>query len=366
MKPDVIIIGAGAIGTACAFFLAKRGIKVLVLEKNHLCAGASGATASMIAIGGTSGTPEPLQPLNIEGHRLIQEIEPELDPSVEMIAGASLYIALSEQDAKEIRPFYEQVLQMGVDCAFIDGEEARRIEPLLGPKVVAAFYNPASYNVNPFRLCEAYLGNALRNGGGVEWGVGVKEIKVSNGRIDRVVTDKGDYTANWVIVAAGAWTPQILSNIDVEIPIVPARGQVILTEACAPMTHHSMSFLNHVYIKQTAPGNFYIGSHTEFVGFENKITAEKITAYTSVPAQAVPILGHLRAIRFFAGFRPISEDELPIIGPVPDCERLIVASGHGRTGMRYSASTGKVVSELVVDGKTEQNIDAFAVDRFVG
>ena len=231
--------------------------------------------------------------------------------------------------------------------------------------VAAALHNPASYHVNPFRRVAGYLGAALRRGGRVQYGVEVKEIKVGNGRIDRVVTDQGDYYADWVVVAGGAHTPQILSSLDLQIPIVPARGQVILTEACQRMTEHVIMFLDHLYIRQTASGNFYLGSHTEFVGFENRITLEKITAFTQAFTRAVPLLARLRALRFFAGFRPICEDNLPIIGPVPACSRLIVASGHGRTGVRFSASTGKAVSELIVDGKTEHPIDAFGVARFV-
>jgi glycine/D-amino acid oxidase-like deaminating enzyme len=152
-----------------------------------------------------------------------------------------------------------------------------------------------------------------------------------------------------------------------EIPIVPARGQVILTEPCSLRTEHIISFLDHLYIKQTASGNFYLGSHTEFVGFENRITLEKISQFTRIFifTHGVPLLARLRALRFFAGFRPICEDNLPIIGPVPGCPKLIIASGHGRTGVRYSASTGKAVSELIVDEKTEHPMDAFAVDRFV-
>jgi glycine/D-amino acid oxidase-like deaminating enzyme len=111
--------------------------------------------------------------------------------------------------------------------------------------------------------------------------------------------------------------------------------------------------------------NFYLGSHTEFVGFENRITLEKISQFTRIFTHGVPLLARLRALRFFAGFRPICEDNLPIIGPVPGCPKLIIASGHGRTGVRYSASTGKAVSELIVDEKTEHPMDAFAVDRFV-
>jgi glycine/D-amino acid oxidase-like deaminating enzyme len=78
----------------------------------------------------------------------------------------------------------------------------------------------------------------------------------------------------------------------------------------------------------------------------------------------VPLLSRLRALRFFAGFRPICEDNLPVIGPVPGCPGLIVASGHGRAGVRFSASTGKAVSELIMDGKTEHPINAFSPGRF--
>jgi glycine/D-amino acid oxidase-like deaminating enzyme len=176
---------------------------------------------------------------------------------------------------------------------------------------------------------------------------------------DRIVTNRGDFHADWVVAAAGAWTPQIFHSLDLAVPIVPARGQVVLTEACDRMTDFSLSFLSHVYLKQTGNGNFYLGSHTEFVGFDNRITLEKITAYTEAPVGALPILGSLRAIRFFTGFRPISEDELPIIGSVPDCPELVLASGHGPTGMRYSASTGKAVNELIVDGTTELPLEAF-------
>jgi len=364
MKPDVIVIGAGVIGTACAYFLSRCGVKVLVLERKHLCAGASGATASVISIGGTSGTPEPLQPMNIESYRLIQDIEPDFEKPLEKIQGGSLFVALSEPETEQIRPFYEQVCRMGVDCTFLDGTEARRIEPLLSSEVVAAFYNPASFHLSPFRLCEGYLSAALRRGSRVEYGVGVRDVVVKNGRIDRVVTDTGDYSAEWVVVAAGAHTPQILSSLGVPIPIEPARGQVIITEACGRMTNHSISFLNHVYLKQTFHGNFYLGSHTEFVGFTDGITLEKLTAYVRVPARAMPLLSRLRGIRCFAGFRPISADNLPIIGPVPGCPKLIIASGHGRTGMRFSAGTGKAVGGLVTDGKAETPLEAFAADRF--
>jgi glycine/D-amino acid oxidase-like deaminating enzyme len=366
MHSDVIIIGGGVIGTACAYFLSKRGVKVLVLERSHLGAGASGTTASIVSIGGSSSTPEPLQPLNVESYHLILDAEQDFERPLEIIRGGALYAAMNEQEALELHAFDKEIRRMGIDCKLMDGPEARRVEPLLCSKVTAALLNPASYHVNPFRLVDGYLGAALGKGGRVEYGVEVQDIEVGNDRIDRVVTNKGDYHADWVVVAGGAYSPQILSSLSVQIPIVPARGQVILTEACQRMTDHVIMFFDHLYIRQTASGNFYLGSHTEFVGFENRITLEKITAFTKAFTRGVPLLGRLRALRFFAGFRPICEDNLPVIGPMPDCSRLLVASGHGRSGVRFSAGTGKAVSELILDGETAHSIEAFAVDRFVG
>lgn len=366
MKAQIIIIGGGVIGTACAYFLSRRGAKVLVLERGHLGCGASGATAAIISIGGTGTIPEPLCRLNIESYNLVLDLEEDFDQPLEIMRGGILYVALNEHQAAEIRPIYEGIRRLGIECRLLDGPEARRLEPMLGPGVTAAVYNPASYHVNPFRLSEAYLRATLRRGGEIQYGIEVFDVKVNNGRIERVVTDRGDYYADWVIVAGGAHTPQILSSLGIEIPILPARGQVIITEAYPRMTEHVLMFMDHLYVEQTANGNFYLGSHTEFAGFENRITLEKLTTYAQAFVRAVPILARLQALRFFAAFRPVCEDGLPVIGPVPGCPRLIIASGHGRVGVRLSAGTGKAVSEIIVDGETEHPIDAFDVDRFVG
>jgi len=364
MQSDVIIIGGGVIGAACAYFLAERGVNVLILERSHLGAGASGTTAAIVGISGSSGTPAPLRPLNVEGYHLISKIAEEFSRPLEIIQDGALYAAMNDQEAGELKPFHDEIRQMGIDCQLMDAVEARQFEPLLAEDVRAALHNPACYHVNPFRLVQGYVELALRRGGAVKYGIEVKDVRTANGRIDRVVTDKGDFQADWVVVAGGAYTPGILSSLDLKIPIVPARGQVILTEACQRMTDRVIMFLNHLYIRQTAPGNLYLGSHTEFVGFDNRITLEKLAAFTKDLTRAVPVIRRLRALRFFAGFRPICEDSLPVIGPVPECPHLVVASGHGRAGVRFSAGTGKAVSEMVVGGQPAHPMEAFSPARF--
>ena len=365
MKPDVIVIGGSIIGTACAYFLAEKGAKVKVLERSHLASGASGCTAALISVSGSGSTPEALQPLNQESFNLILEHEPNFDPPLETIRAGALYVAMSEAEAAAIRPFYDDLRRLGIDCSLMDGPEVRRFEPILADEVTTAVYNPACFHVNPFRLTAAYLNGALRRGGSVEYGVKVQGLAAGSDKIEKVVTNRGDYQADWVVVAGGAHTPELLSPFGMQIPIVPARGQVILTEACPRLTDRVLLFVDHLYARQTASGNFYLGSHTEFVGFENRITLEKLTAFTRSFTRWIPLLARVRALRFFAGFRPLCKDELPVIGPLPGCSKLIVASGHGRTGVRFSASTGKAVSEMVVDGQAEQPVEALSPARFV-
>jgi glycine/D-amino acid oxidase-like deaminating enzyme len=131
------------------------------------------------------------------------------------------------------------------------------------------------------------------------------------------------------------------------------------------MTCRTLKFLRHLYTKQTASGNFYLGSHVESAGFEDLITMERIAAYASVFLKAVPFLAGLNVLRFFTGFRPMCADDLPVIGPVPGCAGLLIVSGHGPAGVRYSAATGKAVSDIIAEGGSRAPIEALSVDRFL-
>jgi sarcosine oxidase subunit beta len=361
---QVIIIGAGAIGTACAYFLTRLGIKVLILERHHLASGASGASAALITVKGSHPTSDPLDILRFESHQLIRELQEDFDRPIEIVHEGSVNTISDEQEVTELRKYFEHLSETDNGFRFMEGEEAFRFEPLLSPDVKAIYFNPLDYHVNPFRLCEGYLHAALRRGAKVAYGADVIDVKIDSERVKRVITNQGYYDADWVVVAGGAHTPQILANTGMAVPISPARGQVVITEPCEKMTGRVLFLPDHLYIKQTVNGNFYLGSHTEFVGFDASITLEKIAAYSREFSRTVPLLSKLKAIRFFTGFRPLSADERPIIGPLPYCPRLIVASGHGRSGMCFSASTGKAVSELISTGKTTLPIEAFGIERF--
>ena len=212
MNSDVVIIGGGIIGTACAYFLAGKGARVMDLERDHLACGATGSTAAIISVSGSASTPQALLPLSLESYNLILEHAHNFDPDIELAQDGALYAAMNDDEAAAIYPFYEEIWQMGIDCRIMDGPEARRLEPLLAERVTAAVFNPASFHVNPFHLSAAYLNSALREGGRVEYGVEVREIVTVSDRVEKVVTNRGDFRGEWVVIAGGANSPELLSS----------------------------------------------------------------------------------------------------------------------------------------------------------
>ncbi|RJQ50725.1 MAG: FAD-dependent oxidoreductase [Desulfobacteraceae bacterium] len=364
MKPDVIIVGGGVIGSACAHFLSRAKVKVLVLEQKHIASGSSGAAAALISEASSSVTPGPLRDFACQSRRMVRTLEGELETSIEVMADGSLAVALTEEEAETLRNRFESMSRFEQGCSLLTGSEARTLEPYLSPGAQAAILNPNNYHVNPFRLCQGYIRSALRRGARLLCGTTVRGFKVTGGHIDRIVTDRGDFQAGRVVVAGGVRTPEILSGLGVAVPVEPVRGQVIITDAAPAVIRHFLFFFGHHYIKQTAAGNFYLGSHLERVGFDTRVTIEKLRAYAQTFAGALPVLSGLRIIHAFAGLRPMSADGLPIIGPLPGIPHLIVATGHCADGIRDSAATGKAVSELIVSGKTEMPLDAFRVERF--
>ena len=207
MNSDVVIIGGGIIGTACAYFLAGKGARVMVLERDHLACGATGSTAAIISVSGSGSTPQALLPLSLESYNLILDHVHHFDPDIELAQGGALYAAMNDEEAAAIHPFYEEIQQMGINCSIMDGPEARRFEPLLADHVTAAVFNPASFHVNPVYLSAAYLTSALRGGGQIEYGVEVREIVTVSDRVEKVVTNRGDFRGEWVVIAGGASSP---------------------------------------------------------------------------------------------------------------------------------------------------------------
>jgi sarcosine oxidase subunit beta len=150
------------------------------------------------------------------------------------------------------------------------------------------------------------------------------------------------------------------------LPVVPARGQIIISEPISPLTKKIIISLHHMYMRQTVSGTCQIGSHTELVGPSKEVTLAKLREYTKDLTRILPFFKKVKMLRAYAGLRPLSPDSLPIVEEAPGIEGLILACGHSRTGVSLALFTGKIVSELLLEDHTSFDISHWSLARFGG
>ena len=178
------------------------------------------------------------------------------------------------------------------------------------------------------------------------------------------LTHDGEVAGDVVVMAAGAWSPLITRTIGLDLPVEPSRGQILITEPVPPIIRRTVKNTGHIYILPTARGNYVIGSMTERMGFNKQLTPERLREYVQEAIDLVPELEKARMMRSWAGLRPLSPDNQPLLGEVDGYSGLILATGHSRLGILTSAVSGKMVADLVTTGKTDFPLEPFRPGRF--
>lgn len=275
--------------------------------------------------------------------------------------------------------------QSGVDIRMISIEEACKIEPQLNPDLYGALYSPTSGKVNPIRLTFAYVQAAKRLGAQVLSNTEVTDVLVKMGRVMGVETSKGTYYADQVIDAAGSWAAEIAAMAGVDLPIRPRKGQLFITEPLGPFMDVTLQCARYNVIKfkpeavgdkavlrmgaslsieQTENGGLVIGSTREFVGYDRENTLEAMEVTMRRAMRFFPALKDVNIIRAFAGLRPFTPDGIPVIGEVEKLPGFFVAAGHEGDGIALAPITGKLMAELLVQGKSSYSLEAFSPNRF--
>jgi len=279
-----------------------------------------------------------------------------------------------------MRLFVAEQRTAGLDVELIDGAEARRREPSLSDKVIAATYSALDSQVNPYALTFAFLRAAKSAGARILTGEEVKGIDAVSGKATGVLTGSGRISAPVVVNAAGAWAAEIGRMAGLEVPILPRRGQIVVTAAVPPLLRHCLISAQYVAVKfkpelaatggmgfsleQADSGNILIGSTREFVGFDRRSTFDGIRTIASRIAPVIPALTHVPVIRTFGGLRPYTPDGLPILGKVAGLEGFIMAAGHEGDGIALSPITGELIADLIATGRTQFPLEDFRLERF--
>jgi sarcosine oxidase subunit beta len=363
----VIVIGGGVIGTAVAYYSAKAGHRVTLLERNDIAGGTSGACDGFIIM--QSKNPGPHLDLAMESALMYRTLADELEFDIEYLPCGGLVVAEDEKQAALLRHHIEKQKISGLKVDLLPIEEARRKEPALAENLWGAAYCADDAQANPMRLAQGFSQAARRLGADVRCGVRVESLLVEKGRVNGVKTNVGDIHSDVVVNATGVWAPELLAPFGVDLPIKPRRGQLLVTEPLPPTISHVIlcaCYLIAKYhpeeldpadrhhrlgvglaVEQTAHGGLLIGSTREFAGFDRNTTLAGIEAVAKHAQRILPVLSNVNIIRTFAGLRPYTPTGLPILGPVPELPGLFMAAGHEGDGIALAPVTGRKVAEML-------------------
>ena len=339
---DVIIAGAGLAGVAVALELREHRAKVLVLERGEPGREASSAAAGMLAATDPE-TPPALRAMALESARMYPEFVGKLERST------GIAVDFRRQGAivlgEKAPPAVYQRLPL---------QQLQRIEPALQLHGLAAFLVTED-SVDPVPLVQAAVRAAELAGIEIRTKVAVQQMRWTGNQVE-VTTDKGTLSSQTAVNCMGAWSGA---------PVKPRKGQMLYLEPTKPLALQHVVRTPEAYIVPRSSGKVLIGTTVEDVGFDKTVHHETIRAMHDAAAKYVPELVTARVAASWAGLRPGSPDDLPLIGPTEE-RNVFVASGLFRNGILLAPVAGKVTADLVMGKPPEIDITAFSPSRFAG
>jgi len=354
VSPDVIVVGAGVIGSASAYALSRAGLRVTVLERDTVGAHASSGAAGILSVDGPPQSPfARLAQASLDLYPTYSmALRDETRIDVEFQQKGVLYLTAEGQEPEPPPP----------GSRVLDRSELHDLEPNIGPGWSGAILREKEGQVTSARLTRALAEAAARRGVEFIERVVVTDFLRDGDRVVGVRTTMGNIPAGTVVLAAGPWSGLLASTLARPIPIFPVKGQIIwlLTR---PSALRIPVFAGEYLVPKGVAG-LAVGATVEDAGFDETPTVGAIRDLMGAALDAVPILKEAEFLRAWAGVRPAAADGLPILGPHPDHPGLLLATGHFRNGVHLSLITGELVTDWVLGRPEQVDSVAFRLQRF--
>jgi gamma-glutamylputrescine oxidase len=379
-RADVVIVGGGYVGGATAYWLARRGIEPVLLDRRGISTGATGRNAGFIAPGlGISfvraaerygeGSAVDRLAFTRYGRDLALSLIEDLSIECELERSGGLTLASSAEEWNELQTSGAAMQRAGAPVTVLSRPEIA--DHLLLPvpdTILGGIFNPETVLVNPVRLNNGIVRAAERLGARLYPFTNMLSL-TDEGR-DRIVveTDRGEISAGYVVLATNAWSPLLVGFLTGRI--VPVRGQMLATIPAPPAFCRAMSInQGYEYWSQRADGSIVLGGARWSVPDRDEgYYAEEVNpaiqdALYQFLTSTFPALSGIGVARRWSGIMGFSRDGYPFIGPMPGRQRLIVAAGFTGHGGPYFAIAGRCVAELIADGRSEVSLENYALDR---
>ncbi|MFE9290116.1 NAD(P)/FAD-dependent oxidoreductase [Streptomyces olivaceus] len=371
---DVVVVGAGMVGAACALYAAREGLDVIVVDRGQVAGGTTGAGEGNLLV--SDKEPGPELELALLSARLWTGLAEEVGRETEYEPKGGVVVAETPEALAGLETFAAGQRAAGVSALGVTADRLHDLEPRLAPGLAGAVHYPQDAQVMP-ALAAAHLlrasGARLRTGRTV---TGV--LRGPGGAVRGVRTDRGDVHAPAVVNAAGPWGGEVAALAGVHLPVLPRRGYVLVTEPLPPRIRHKVYAADYVadvasdsaalqtspVVEGTAAGPVLIGASRERVGFDRSVSLPALRALAAGATRLFPFLARVRTLRTYAGFRPYLPDHLPAIGADPRAPGLFHACGHEGAGIGLSTGTGHLIAALLTGAAPSLDLTPFRPDRF--
>lgn len=351
----VIVVGAGVVGCATAYFLARQGAKVLVLDKDAIGSGASFHATGLLTPWRAHTAPA-VSEIFETSLKLSRELMPRLkdETGIDFLyqVGEGLRVALREEQMEQGKALASRPGMAGTKVVFVDGDEARKMEPRLSPNVLGALWASEHGQVDSYRYTLA-LARGAEEAGAAFLTRQVIALECRGERVTGVVTPSGIFASEMVVLAMGAWSAEAEEWLNISIPVRPQKGQNMRLRWDGEPLRYLMGQVGWGHLIQRADGFLSVGStEEEGLGTDTTPTTEARHHLVEHALSVMPCLETAEIVQQFAGPRPQSQDNLPIMGPVHTLSGVYLNTGHGHSGIILAAASARHVAELVLMGRS--------------
>lgn len=383
MRQKVIVVGGGLIGAATTYYLSKQGVDVTLIESRDIASGTSGACDKAIMM--QSKKPGPLLELALQSAALYKGLEQELEADLEYREGGGMILFETPEEREAIHQLVARQREAGLDVQLLTRDEARLRQPGLADHILGTTWWDHDAEVNPLYVSFSMVRAAQRRGAVLRLGTRVSRILTERDRVVGVECEGEKMYADAVVAAMGVWTPLLLKALNLDIPILPRKGQILVSERLPAFALCNVLGGSYITAKmtsktkesrasasagvglsfgQTSSGNLLIGGSREFAGYDTRTCVEVTRAISQCATRVFPTLKNIRILRVFSGLRPYTPDGKPILGPIEQWPGLYIAAGHEGDGVALCPITGKIMAEIVCGLEASHDIRPFLLSRF--
>ena len=382
-EAEVLIVGGGIAGAATAYYLARHGRDVALVERGEIASEASGANAGQIGATGWGEMPDLGSYLTMGSLQLFKELQLDHGYDIEFRQSGSLTAIHTPEQYDYMRNRVLEMRSQGAEVELLTAREARAMEPEVNPALLGFMYTPLRAQADPVKATRAFADAAAQLGARILTNHAVSGVAPRPGGGYSVASSGGEFACGSVVIAAGAWCGPLGGMLGLDIPIVPVRGQMWATESLPPSVFQTQSSVEsahawsvddgadadtppelthkggrrvtrHLYGRQRRNGEIIFGGDRQLTGYDKAVEHTGIEVNKGHASEVIPMLSSLPIARTWSGLMPFSMDGAPIIGGIPSRDNLFIVSGLASSGFGRGPMAGKLLADFIHTGHRPQ------------